>query len=262
MKLRGILWTLAGIAITGALAFVVFVVVDVHATTGVWRLPHKTDITRAEKDLIRVARRLGHKPSKTIYLERAPINVAPGEDDAAAGLSGVLANAANHPVKTRGWSGTKISWAKIVGCVQHELGAFDVTVTDKRPPTDDFVLVAVGGYPTDLGIKDPDVAGIAPFSGEVIPRPIVYAFSAKVDNDVSEVCEVIAHEVAHTYGADHEYLCSDVMTYLPSCGHKVFVDKDAPCGEKQTRACESGDPTQNSYQRLATVLGMHLGKAK
>ena len=74
MRVRGILWTLAGIAITAGLAFVVFVVVDIHATTGVWRLPHKGDFTRAEKDLIRVARRLGHKPSKTIYLERAPIN--------------------------------------------------------------------------------------------------------------------------------------------------------------------------------------------
>ncbi len=252
----------ASVGVTAALAAIVVVVVDVRVTSGVWRLPHKSDFVRAEHDLVRVARRLGHKPSKTIYLERASIAVAPGEDDAAAGLSGVLATAANHPVKLRGWSGSKIAWAKITGCVQHELSAFDVAVTDKKPPTDDYVLVAVGGYPTDIGLKDHTIAGIAPFSGDVIPRPIVFAFSAQVENDVTETCEVIAHEVAHVYGADHEYLCRDVMTYLSGCGHKVFVDQDAPCGEKAQRPCEGGAATQNSFKRLLAVLGARLPKAK
>jgi len=94
----------------------------------------------------------------------------------------------------------------------------------------------------------------------VIPRPIVYAFSEQIENDVGETCEVIAHEVAHVYGADHEYLCQDVMTYLSGCGHKVFVDKDAPCGEKATRECEGGLATQNSYRRLLAVLGLRKAK--
>jgi hypothetical protein len=262
VTVRGAAILIGTIVGTVAAAAIVVVVVDVRVTTGVWRLPHKSDFVRAEHDLVRIARRLGHKPSKTIYLERGPVDIAPGEDDSAAGLSGVLANNANRPIKTRGWSGGKVQWAKIVGCVQHELGAFDVAVTDKRPVTDDFVLVAVGGYPTDVGLKDKTIAGIAPFSGEVIPRPIVFAFSAQIENDVGETCEVIAHEVAHTYGADHEFLCEDVMTYLSGCGHKVFVDKDAPCGEKATRECEGGQATQNSYRRLLTVLGTRLPKAK
>lgn len=254
---RRLLIAVISLAVVLGLGFVVFVIIDIHATTGVWRLPHRGDFARAEHDLVRVARRIGHHPTKTIYLERAPIQVAPGEDDAAAGLSGVLQNAANRPVKTRGWTGGKIAWSKLAGCVHSQLAAFDVTVTDKKPATDDYILVAVGGYPADLGIKDQDVAGIAPFSGEVIPRAIVYAFSARVDNDIEETCEVIAHEVAHTYGADHEYLCADVMTYLTGCGHKKFVDQSAPCGEKKTRACEGGDKTQNSWRIMASVLGMH-----
>lgn len=262
--LRNWIAALVAIAVTGGLTFVAFVVIDVHATTGVWRLPQKGDFVRAEHDLVRIARRIGHQPSKTIYLQPAPVNVAPGEDDAAAGLSGVLADAANRPVKTRGWSGSKVGWAKVVGCVQEELAPFDVVITDKRPGNDDFIMVAVGGYATDLGLKDPEVAGIAPFSGEVIPRAIVYAFSAKIDNDVRQTCETIAHEVAHVYGADHEYLCHDVMTYLSGCGHKLFVDANAPCGEKKERPCEGGATTQNSYRRLATVLGARVapGRAK
>ena len=262
MTVRRVAVIIATLVATAVLAAIVVVVVDVRVTSGVWRLPHRSDFTRAEHDLVRIARRLGHKPSKTIFLQRSPVDIAPGEDDAPAGLSGVLANNANHPIKTRGWTGGKIQWAKVVGCVQHELGAFDVAITDKHPGTDDYVLVAVGGYPTDIGLADKTIAGIAPFSGEVIPRPIVYAFSAQIENDVSETCEVIAHEVAHVYGADHEYLCQDVMTYLSGCGHKVFVDKDVPCGEKSERACEGGLATQNSYRRLMTVLGTHLPKAK
>jgi len=64
----------------------------------------------------------------------------------------------------------------------------------------------------------------------VIARPIVFAFSAQLGNRVRDVCETIGMEVAHAYGLDHGYLCSDVMTYLQPCGAKRFVDKDIRCG--------------------------------
>ncbi len=256
MARRRLLWTVLAGVLALAVAAVIAVMIDIRVTTGAWRLPGEHDFVRAEQDFVRVTRRLGHHPSKTIFLERRAIELSPGEDDAAAGISSVLVSEADHKIKVRGWSGSAAGWSQLVSCVTQEFAPFEVAVTDQRPKDDDFILVAVGGYPSDIGGKDRHVAGLAPFDGTVIPRAVVYAFAAQSGNNVQEICETIAMEVAHAYGLDHEYLCHDVMTYLTGCGHKSFVDADAPCGEQKKRACETGGATQNSFRRLAAVLGL------
>jgi hypothetical protein len=229
---------------------VVAVAVSIRVESGAWRMPDKDDF-------VRIARRLDHRPSKTIFLERKAVDLTPGEDDAAKGISSVLANASNKPARTTAWSGGDKKWKSLVACVQKLFSPFDVVVTDTRPTDANFLMVAVGGKPADIGMKDGHhVAGLAPFHGGVIPRAVVFAFAATTRNDVQATCETIGMEVAHAYGLDHEYLCKDVMTYLQSCGKKTFVNADAACGEAKKRACEGGAPTQNSYRRLADVLGV------
>jgi hypothetical protein len=228
---------------------IVAVTVSIRVETGEWRLPQKGDF-------IRIARRFDKGPSKKIFLERRAIDLQPGEDDAPRGISSVLANAGGMPAKSKPWSGGDKKWKSLVTCVQKLFKPFDVEVTDQRPASNDFMMVVVGGKPTDIGIKDSHhVSGLAPFHGGVIPRAVVFAFSATSKNDVQSTCETIGMEVAHAYGLDHEYLCKDVMTYLPDCGPKKFVDADAPCGESKKRNCEGGKPTQNSYRHLLQVLG-------
>jgi hypothetical protein len=253
---KRLFWALCGATVTLAIGIVISVVIYTRETSGKWRFPQEQDFARAEQDFVRVTRRLGHHPSKTIYLERHPVELKPGEDDAAAGVSSVLATEVNRPIKSRGWNGSAAGWAQLVGCVTKEFAPFDVAITDKRPGDDDFILVAVGGHPADIGGKDPRVGGLAPFDGTVIPRAVVFAFSAQSGNDPQLVCETIAQEVGHAYGLDHEYLCHDVMTYLSGCGHKTFVDATAPCGERARRSCETGATTQNSFRRLVDVLGV------
>ena len=232
-----------------AISVVSAVVVSIRIDTGKWRVPER-------EDFVRIAHRLDNRPSKTIYLERHAIDLKPGEDDAANGYSSVLKSASDKPARTKGWSGGDAKWKKLVSCVQTMFSPFDVVVTDERPRENNFLMVVVGGKPSDIGIADSHhVAGLAPFNGGVIPRAIVFGFSATTNNDVRASCETIAMEVAHAYGLDHEYLCKDVMTYLTGCGNKSFVDQDAPCGESKKRACEGGAKTQNSYQRLISVLG-------
>ena len=216
-----ILWVVAITAFVLIVGAVIAVAVSIRVETGEWRMPEKDDF-------VRIARRLDHKPSKTIFLERRAIDLTPGEDDAAKGVSSVLANASNQPAKTKAWAGGDKKWKQLVGCVKQMFSPFDVVVTDERPTEDNFLMVAVGGKPTDIGIKDSHhVSGLAPFNGSVIPRAIVFAFAATNNHDVQTTCETIAMEVAHAYGLDHEYLCKDVMTYLRSCGKKSFVDADA-----------------------------------
>jgi hypothetical protein len=230
-------------------AVIVAVAVSIRVETGEWRAPTK-------QDFVRIARRFDDRPSKVIYLERRGIELKPGDDYAPGGISSVLANAANKPVKTKGFTGGDARWKSIMTCVTKMFAPFEVTVTDQRPRDDKFMMVVIGGKPADIGITDGHhVSGLAPFNGNVIPRAVVFGFAAAVDNDARAVCETVAMEVAHAYGLDHEYLCKDVMTYLRGCGAKTFVDQDAPCGESKKRNCEGGKPTQNSYRQLVDVLG-------
>lgn len=219
--------------------------------TGKWQVPHVDDVV--PEVAVPTA---PPRPAKTIVLEGAPVTLFPGPDDAPTGTSGVIfAHHPQGPVTLPGWKGSKAGWKKLVACVTKMFAPFDVVVAQSRPADDDYILVAIGGRPRDIGLDDDHVSGLAPFNGGVIPRAVVLAFSAQVKNDVRTTCETIAMEVAHSYGLDHEYLCKDVMTYLAGCGAKSFVDKDAPCGEKKKRACKSGAATQNSYRRLLTILG-------
>jgi hypothetical protein len=225
------------------------VVVSVRVEEGEWRVPEK-------QDFVRIARRFDNKPSKVIFLERRGVELEPGDDYAAGGVSSVLANAGNKPVKTRAFSGGDAKWKSVMTCVKKMFAPFAVEVTDQRPRHDDFMMVVVGGKPADIGVTDGHhVSGLAPFNGQVIPRAVVFAFASTVQNEPRAVCETIAMEVAHAYGLDHAYLCKDVMTYLRGCGAKNFVDADAPCGESKKRACEGGAKTQNSYRRLIDALG-------
>jgi hypothetical protein len=243
-------WVIIGALAALAVGIVAAVAVEIRVDSGQWRVPET-------RDFVRIARRLEHEPSHVIFLERQPVDLRPGDDDAAAGLSSIVASAKGKPVHTRGWSGGDARWKQLAACVAKQFAPFAVTVTDKRPPDDDFIMVAVGGKPADIGIKENDIAGLSPFNGAVIPRSVVFAFSAATNNDVGQTCETIAMEVGHSYGLDHEYLCKDVMTYLRGCGAKRFVDETVPCGEAKRRPCETGGTTQNSFRHLITVLGAH-----
>lgn len=238
------------VTVMGGVVLGLFVVKRIE--TGGWHMLDKGDFVRVRDRVV------GEPPpsaSRVIYLARAPMTLAPGEDDAAVGRSSVVASQGSVEVKVPGWKGTDKGWTQLVACVRKLFAPFDVEVTDKRPDTDDFVLVAVGGRPADIGMKNPRIGGLAPFNGEVIPRPVVFAFAQQLGNKVTPICETIGMEVAHAYGLDHGYLCKDVMTYLKPCGPKSFVDQDIPCGEAKKRPCAGGAPTQNSFRRLLAVLG-------
>ncbi len=90
---------------------------------------------------------------------------------------------------------------------------------------------------------------------------VVHVFSKSVgERDARQLCNVTAHEVGHAMGLDHSMQCGDVMSYpREDCGFgraETFVDADAPCGEYAERSCHTGEATQNSFQRLAVLVGL------
>jgi uncharacterized protein (TIGR03382 family) len=80
-------------------------------------------------------------------------------------------------------------------------------------------------------------------------------------DDPQIVCEIMAQEIAHSFGLDHEMLPSDPMTYLDYNGDRTFQDTMASCGEFADRMCGiNGNmcrQRQNSVALLKQRLGVH-----
>jgi hypothetical protein len=179
-------WLILG-ALFAALVLVGGVTIIKKLETGRWQRPTAGDFVQIAKGRTRAA-------SKTIFLERRPTTISPGIDDAARGVSSLL----RKPAKLPGWKRSDAQWSQLVACVRDAFGSLDVVVTDERPLHRDYVLVVVGGEPRDIGMPGKRLGGVAPYTGDVIPTPVVFAFQ----QDVRAVCETVAKEVAHTYGRD------------------------------------------------------------
>jgi uncharacterized protein (TIGR03382 family) len=72
---------------------------------------------------------------------------------------------------------------------------------------------------------------------------------------------VMAQEIAHSFGLDHEMLPADPMTYLDYPGERTFQNEMASCGEFSDRACGINGmmcrQRQNSVALLQQRLGAH-----
>lgn len=170
--------------------------------------------------------------------------------------------AVSEDVRIPRFGGGDRAWAGIVGCVQEQFAPFQVEVVDRKPARGKFITAVIGGRASQLGLDDRWTNGVGPYTGRVIPNAVVFIFS-KVgtgERDVSNLCAVTAHEVAHAMGLDHSFKCGDIMSYwLDRCGKRRFMDVDAPCGEDEERKCSAGGATQNSYRRLGELVGFRAG---
>ena len=220
--------------------------------SGTWAIPDRETFVWVKDRLAP-----GQRVPRVIYLNRdETVITGANRDDSHTNRSGLLGRRAENKATLPGWKGSKKGWKSVVKCVEQQFKPFNVQVVTERPERPGYVMVLVGGYARDIGITEGHhFSGLAPYNGGVVPDPIVFAFAREVRNKARTVCETIAMEVGHAYGLDHSYLCKDAMTYLQGCGNKSFVDKTVPCGEHEKRACNNGQPTQNSYRYLMGVLG-------
>ncbi len=197
-----------------------------------------------------------------VYMNRVGGVFTPGQNNAGTNRTTLAPQTVNFPAANL----SEGEWAEVMGCVRQQFSRFDIEVTDVDPGDVPHFESVVAGSPQLLGMPN-GVGGVSPFTSncDIIPNSIVFTFTDVLPRDPQIICEVAAQEVAHSFGLDHEHLCSDPMTYLSGCGAKSFQDVSAPCGEFEARSCavpgqyDCGYAEQNSVQLLTERIGLNDG---
>lgn len=157
-----------------------------------------------------------------------------------------------------GWD--QAVWDATITCIREVYQPFGVQIVTEDPGSTAHHEAVLAGRAMEMNIVG--ALGIAPLDSSTCrPQNNVVSFSFANDHGPSplDMCWTVAQESAHAFGLDHEFECSDPMTYIPiqSCGgQKFFRNLDAPCGENAARTCICGGNTQNSFQRILGVHGL------
>jgi MYXO-CTERM domain-containing protein len=195
--------------------------------------------------------------SRTIYLNRDGAILFPGDNDSSEDTSSIV----TEPVLVPGWDIDDETWDETVACVRDLYSRFDVDITDVDPGDVPHIEALFGGHPSDVGLPD-DVAGVSPFTTDcsTIERSIVFTFTDVLPDDARLMCEVMAQEIAHSFGLDHQMTPSDPMTYLDYDGDRTFKNEMAVCGEFEGRDCGINGSVCRDGQNSVSVLTSRLGK--
>lgn len=199
--------------------------------------------------------------SHVIYLNREGARLRPGRDDATHNRSSLVKHSRLPYLDVPAFAGRPNAWDTFVECVRSKFEPFDVEVVDQRPVDGSYVMAVVGGTAdilgkSDVGHRHRHSTGLAPYNGVPIRNAVVLVFSRALHENVRDTCYTAAMEIAHAYGLDHAHHCKDLMTYLPGCAPKQFLDREVRCGEHEPRDCMNGRPTQSSFAHLREVLGL------
>lgn len=195
--------------------------------------------------------------SRIIYLNKNGVTLSPGNNDSRTNRSTIVTQTTAIPA----WNVSAANWQSVVSCMRDLFARFDVQIVDTDPGNVPHMEAVFGGTPTQVGMS-PNVAGVSPFTLDcsVIENSVVFTFTGAFNFTPREACEIMAQEVAHSYGLDHELLASDPMTYLQYNGNRQFQDQTASCGESSPRVCGINGsqcrPNQNSVALLKERLGI------
>ena len=155
------------------------------------------------------------------------------------------------------WNKGDEEWEELVACVTALYDPYDIVITDVDPGSGvEHFETIVAGRASEAGMPD-NVGGVAPFSCGIINNAITFNFanSSFYANGIKSICETVGQETAHAFGLEHEYLCTDPMTYMEDCGLKWFQDQNASCGEYEPASCDCRQ-NQNSHRLLEDHFGV------
>ncbi|MBS1120790.1 MAG: repeat-containing protein [Deltaproteobacteria bacterium] len=196
--------------------------------------------------------------SRIVYLNKNGVTLSPGNNDSRTNRSTI----ADQLTTIAPWSVSATTWSATVACMKNMFASFGATVVDVDPGNVPHIEAVFGGSPTQLGMPN-NVAGVSPFTTDcsIIENSIVFTFTDVIPANAQLACEIMAQEVAHSYGLDHELLASDPMTYLPFNSNRTFKNQAVSCGEDVTRPCGINGSTCRANQNSVALLTERLGPA-
>ncbi len=203
------------------------------------------------------AQRSARAQSRVLYLNREGALLSPGDNDARTDRSSIV----TQPVFITPWDIDDETWDDTMSCMRDMYARFDVVVTDIDPGDTPHIEAVFGGHPNDVGLPD-EVAGVSPFTTDcsTIENSIVFTFTDVLPDDPQLMCEIMAQEIAHSFGLDHQLLAEDPMTYLEYDGNREFQDEMSDCGEFESRDCGIDGSVCRSGQNSVALLTSRLGK--
>ncbi len=218
--------------------------------------PATIDDLRFARQVLPPTGNVGRALSRVVYLNKNGVTVNPGDNDARANRSTIATQQTQIPA----WNVSATTWTATVACMRELFAPWDVQIVDLDPGNVPHIEAVFGGSPAMLGM-DANTAGVSPFTTDcsVIENAMVYTFTSVIPQDARLACEIMAQEVAHAYGLDHELLASDPMTYLNYDGDRSFKNVTASCGEDRARACGINGSTCRQNQNSVTLLTERLG---
>ena len=195
--------------------------------------------------------------SRVVYMNREGALLFPGNNDSREDTSTIV----TQPVFITPWDIDDEMWDDTMSCMRDMYARFDVTITDVDPGDTPHIEAIFGGHPNDVGLPD-EVAGVSPFTTDcsTIENSIVFMFTDVIYDDAQVMCEIMAQEIAHSYGLDHQLTPEDPMTYLEYADNRSFQDEMADCGEFESRDCGIDGSVCRDGQNSVEVLASRLGR--
>lgn len=211
---------------------------------------------------------VSHQISRIIFVNRCvggcTFTKSPnGVSDAINNLTWLGGAQVGSTISISEFSHSEQVWQDTLACIRDVYLPYGVTITDVDPGAVPHHEAVLAGRAQELPING--ALGVAVLgAGACAPADNVISFSFANNhgptNNLSlaeAMCWTVAQESAHSYGLEHEFDCSDPLTYLDNCdGPKYFRNLNVSCGEFAAAPCVCGGSFQNSHERLTSTLGV------
>ncbi|MCH9021397.1 MAG: choice-of-anchor D domain-containing protein, partial [Planctomycetes bacterium] len=166
----------------------------------------------------------------------------------------------SYDLSSYGWNGREAeSIEMIVNFVQEDYAAYDVTITTQQPAAGEYTTIAVGGT-NDWFRPNSGVIGVATYDvGNKYASNTGFAFVEELGvyynssggslHRFSEyVSNLVSHEVAHTFGANHISDTSAIMNpYLPLNPNTAMFGAGTVYGSSKTQDTQTQMGTNVGY---------------
>lgn len=163
-------------------------------------------------------------PHLKVVVRRGGGRVVAGDyDDSKRWVSHTVQTTGRSEAVMPAFEGSDAEWNAMLSCTRSQYRGLPVDFVEAPPAKGDYLLVFVGGSPTNMG-KSHMWGWASTGSRTVVPKGVGFVFSADhhAHDRTIALCETLTHEVGHMIGLDHSADCDDVMSTNSACKNRDY----------------------------------------